>query len=297
MTTAGPPVRKLFCFGFGYTAEALAHSLKSSGTAIAGTRTRAPSVSGVYPIAVFDGTGHSAEAARLLAGTTHLLLSIPPTADGDLAFAHHASDLAGLITLRWIGYLSTVGVYGDAHGGTVDETSPLNPTSERAQRRVVAEDQWRTFGQAHGITTQVFRLPGIYGPGRSALDSLRAGTARRVIKPGQIFNRAHVADIAGALAAAIDLCDGAQKPPFDTYNIVDDEPAPPQDVVAYAAELLSLPVPPDIPYDAATLSPMARSFYGESKRVRNARLKAALGYRLLYPNYRDGLKAIAAAGA
>ena len=288
---------RLFCFGLGYTARVLAEQLLSdhrhAGINIAGTRTR-PDASddGLIKLAEFSGDSPGAGVTRLLAGATHLLISIPPDLEGDPALRCYASDLASLSTLRWIGYLSTIGVYGDAGGGTVDETSPTKPQSERAMRRVTAENQWRAFGQQTGKRVEIFRLPGIYGPGRSVIDSLRSGTAKRIVKPGQVFNRVHVIDIARALETAMALAATGCPSPYDTYNVVDDEPAPPQDVVAFAAELLGLPPPPEIPFDAATLSPMARSFYSESKRVSNARLKSAFGFKLAYPSYREGLQAI-----
>ena len=288
---------RLFCFGLGYTARVLAEQLLSdhrhAGINIAGTRTR-PDMSNEWAIklAAFNGDSAGTGVAMLLAGSTHLLISIPPDIEGDPALRCHASDLASLSTLRWIGYLSTIGVYGDAGGGTVDETSPTKPQSERAMRRVTAENQWRAFGQQTGKRVEIFRLPGIYGPGRSVIDSLRSGTAKRIVKPGQVFNRVHVIDIAQALETAMALAATGCPSPYDTYNVVDDEPAPPQDVVAYAADLLGMPPPPEVPFDAATLSPMARSFYSESKRVSNARLKSALGFNLAYPTYREGLQAI-----
>ena len=223
----------------------------------------------------------------MLAGTTHALISIPPDLEGDVVLRHFRDDLAALPELAWVGYLSTVGVYGDWQGQWVDETSPTRPISERSLRRVQAERAWLDFGKATGKRVEVFRLAGIYGPGRSVIDTLRAGTARRIVKPGQVFNRIHVDDVARVLAAAIDRDTGHR-----IYNVSDDEPAPPQDVVAYAAELLGLPVPPEIAYETAGLAGMAASFWAESKRVSNARIKADLGVELMYPTYREGLRAL-----
>ncbi len=282
---------RLFCFGFGYSAEALARRLSARVSALGGTRTSLAGADGPLgaKLAVFQGDGASAEVRGLLAGTTHLLVSVPPDLEGDMVLRHFRDDLAGLPELAWIGYLSTVGVYGDCGGEWVDEASPTRPTSERSLRRVLAEQAWLAFGAESGRRVEVFRLSGIYGPGRSVIDNLKAGTARRIVKPGQVFNRIHVDDIARVLAAAIDL------PPGHTvYNVSDDEPAPPQDVVAYAAELLGLPVPPDIPFERAGLSGMAASFWAESKRVSNARIKTALGVELAYPTFREGLRAIVA---
>ncbi|MEQ1649990.1 MAG: SDR family oxidoreductase [Hyphomicrobiaceae bacterium] len=293
MTTT--PSQKLFCFGLGYSARVLIEHLQETAAnqwAFAGTHTRpepqpAKKRDGDVSIATFSGDGPSAEVRTHLRDATHVLISIPPDLEGDPALRHHGIDLAQLPSLQWIGYLSTIGVYGDAAGGWVDETTPARPSSERALRRALAETQWRSFGTTHGKRVQVFRLPGIYGPGRSVIDSLRDGTAKRVIKPGQVFNRIHVVDIARVLAAAM------QAPAvYSIYNVVDDEPAAPQDVITYAAELLGIRAPAEVAFDAARMSPMAQSFYSENKRVKNDRIKQALGVTLQYPTYREGLLAI-----
>jgi nucleoside-diphosphate-sugar epimerase len=200
-----------------------------------------------------------------------------------------AATLSHLPNLRWAGYLSTTGVYGDCGGAWVDEDSPLAPNVERARRRVEAEQAWR----AAGLPLHIFRLAGIYGPGRSAIDSVRAGTARRIVKPGQVFSRIHVEDIAQSVLASLD-----HPRPGAVYNLCDDDPAPPQEVIAYACRLLGVAPPPEIPWQQAlaTLSPMALSFYADSKRVRNDRMKAELGVTLAYPSYREGLRAILAGG-
>jgi nucleoside-diphosphate-sugar epimerase len=281
---------KLFCYGFGYTANALVDRLSGRDITIAGTRTRAGAKAGIE-IAAYCGDGRSAEVATLLAGTTHVLISIPPDLEGDATVRDFAADLAALPDLAWIGYLSTIGVYGDAQGAWVDEYTPANPQSERSLKRFRAENQWRAFGQTHKKHVDIFRLPGIYGPGRSMIEALKAGTAKRIIKPGQVFNRIHVDDIALALDAAMGHA-APGKPGFGLYNLTDDEPAPPQDVVLYAAELLDLPPPPEITFSDAKLSPMGSSFYAESKRVRNTRIKTTLGLRLKYPTYREGLVSI-----
>lgn len=282
---------RLFCFGFGYSAESLALRLSARDAALAGTRTSlAGSAPGIgVSLAEFRGDVPSLAVRDLLQGTTHLLISIPPDLEGDVVLRLHGEDIAALADLVWVGYLSTVGVYGDWHGEWVDETSPTRPLSERSLRRVQAERAWLEFGRETGRRVEIFRLSGIYGPGRSVIDNLRAGTAKRIVKPGQIFNRIHVDDIARVLAAAIDKATGHR-----IYNVSDDEPAPPEDVVAYAAELLGIPVPPEIPFDKAGLSGMAASFWGESKRVSNARIKRDLGVELIYPTYREGLRALAA---
>jgi nucleoside-diphosphate-sugar epimerase len=238
----------------------------------------------------FTGVTPSDDLRRRLARTTHLLLSAAPDDRGDPVLGLHADDVrraAQSGVLRWIGYLSTIAVYGDAAGGWVDEETPATPGSARGRRRVEAEAQWLALGRETGVAVQVFRIAGIYGPGRSTIDALRAGTAHRIIKAGQVFNRIHVADIAQVLAAAM-----AGRGHHAIYNLADDEPAPPQDVIVHAAELIGVPPPPEEPFETAVLSPMARSFYGEVKRVRNARIKDDLGVRLLYPTFREGLAAL-----
>ena len=280
--------QRLFCFGYSYSAEYLARRLQPRGFRIAGTarspeRVAALEAAGIeaYP---FDGTADMPAGA--LAGTTHILASIPPDATGDPALRRHGPDIARLPGVAWIGYLSTTGVYGDSGGAWVDETAPPVPLTERARRRVVAEAAW----QALDPPAHVFRLAGIYGPGRSTLDQVRAGTARRIVKPGQAFSRIHVADIAQALEASI-----GRPRPGAIYNLCDDEPAPSSDVVAFACRLLGVEPPPEIPFEEARLSEMALSFYGESRRVSNAAIKRELGLDLLYPTYREGLTALAAA--
>ena len=276
--------RHLFCFGLGFSGLALAERLRARGWRVSGT-TRSPdkaqalTVRGI--VAHAFGPEHALDPARF-AEASHVLSAVPPDADGDLVLARHGADLARLAP-AWVGYLSTTGVYGDRAGDWVDERAALQPVGERGARRVAAEAGWRALG----LPLHVFRLAGIYGPGRSALDAVRAGTARRVVKPGQLFSRIHVADLAAVIAASI-----ARPDPGAVYNVCDDEPAPPQDVIEHACRLLGAPVPPAIPFEDAQLSPMARSFYAESKRVSNARIKAELGVRLIYPDYRAGLAAL-----
>jgi nucleoside-diphosphate-sugar epimerase len=286
----------LFCFGLGYSADVVAQRLLSKGWRVSGTARSPARADGLsargYCGFVYDGAHAVPDVTNSLSTASHILLSIPPNADGDPAFAHFSATLANSFALSWIGYFSTVGVYGDAGGGWVDESTAAEPLSERGRRRLAAERHWLSLGERAGKSVVIFRLPGIYGPGRSALDDIRAGTARRIIKPGQVFNRIHVEDIANAVEAAI-----ARPHVTGPVNVTDDEPGPPQDAVAYAAELLRLPPPPEVDFATAPLSEMARSFYSESKRVRNTRLKNELGVRLDFPNYRDGLKGILAAGA
>ena len=281
---------RLFCFGFGYSAAALAGHLSLHGFTVTGT---SRSEAGCLAI---EALGH--EAVRfdgaapmkpgVLEGNTHVLVSVPPGANGDPVLRWHATDLAALAkSIAWLGYLSTTGVYGDHGGGLVDENSTLQPTSARGQRRLVAENRWLDLHRTSGLPLHIFRLAGIYGPGRNPFEALQRGTARRVVKPGQVFSRIHVDDVAGVLEASV------FKPhPGRVYNLADDEPAPPQDVVLHAATLLAVPPPPEIPFDKAPLSAMARSFYGESKRVNNRRIKDELGYELRYRSYREGLAAL-----
>jgi len=219
--------------------------------------------------------------------TTHLLISAAPGADGDPVLGALDHMLVMLPHLEWVGYLSTIGVYGNADGAWIDESAPRAPSSERGRRRVIAEDAWLALGARTGVPVQIFRLPGIYGPGRSPLHKVAAGKSRRVIKEGQVFNRAHVEDIAQVVLASI------QRPRAGgIYNVSDEEPAPPQDVITFAAELLGVEPPPEVDFATAEMTPMARSFYSDNKRVGNARIKDELGVMLKYPTYREGLRQV-----
>lgn len=282
---------RLFAFGLGFSAQALARRLAAQGWEIAGTARDDAKVTQLRAkgcdATCFAGDKDNPKLGGVLQGTTHLLHSIPPGPDGDFVLAHYRDEIAKLGTLEWIGYLSTVGVYGDQQGRWVDETTEPKPNSARTEARVKAERAWLDFGKGIGVPVQVFRLAGIYGPGRSVFDKLRAGTARRINKNGQVFSRIHVEDIATVLEASI-----ARPHPGTVYNVCDDEPAPPEEVIAHAAQLLGVPVPPAVPLEEAGLSPMARSFYAESKRVSNARIKRELGVDLAYPSYREGLRAL-----
>ena len=276
----------LLCIGLGYTARVFAARVASDGWRVIGTARTADGAASIaalgYEAIVFNGTAPSEELRTALASSTHLLVSAPPDASGDPLLRRHAADLPR--TLSWIGYLSTVGVYGDHGGAWIDETTAPKPVSTRSRWRLAAEQSWLDLAQSSGLRVEIFRLAGIYGPGRGPLESVRKGKARAIVKPGQVFNRIHVEDIANVLAAAI-----ARPTAHNIYNVSDDEPAPPQDVLAHAATLLRLPPPPFIDFATADLTPMARSFYSECKRVSNARVKAALGLALDYPTYRDGL--------
>ena len=275
---------RLFCLGLGYTALALARRLRPQGWAIGGT-CREPDKAATLRAGGIDAIVDPDDARRLIAMATHLLASIPPDADGDPALALWGPAIARHPGLAWVGYLSTTGVYGDRDGDWVDETAPLAPTGERGQRRVEAEAAWSAL--LPGVPVHIFRLAGIYGPGRSALDTVRAGRAQRVVKRGQVFSRVHVDDIAQVLAASI-----ARPRPGAVYNVCDDNPAPPDEVIAYACELLGVAPPPAVPFEQADLSEMARSFYADNKRVSNRLIKTELGVDLVYPDYRAGLRAL-----
>ena len=220
-----------------------------------------------------------------------LLISIAPDRQGDPVLARFADTLAQCRKLRRIIYLSTIGVYGDHAGAWVDETSETAPRSERGQARFVAEGQWRVLGDTMNIPVQILRLAGIYGPGRNLLVKLREGDARRIVKPGQKFNRTHVDDVAQAIALTL-----ASDGPGGVWNVADDEPAPPQDVIAFAAQLLGMAPPPEEPFETAQITPMARSFYADNKCVSIDKLKRELGFKPRYPTYREGLRALAEAG-
>jgi nucleoside-diphosphate-sugar epimerase len=278
---------RLFCFGLGYSAVALGRALMAEGWRVAGTtrseERRAGLAGARFEVHLFARERPLDPA--VLAGTTHLLASIPPDEAGDPVLAHHRDHLLDLPDLAWAGYLGTTGVYGDRDGAWVDESDPVDPTMPRTRRRVAAEGAWLASGQP----VHRFRLAGIYGPGpgRNPLDALRRGTARRIVKPGQVFGRIHVDDIVQVLRASM-----ARPNPGAIYNLADDLPAPPQDVVAFAAGLLGVPPPPEVPFEAAELSPMARSFYADNRRIANARIKEELGVSLFHPTYREGLRAI-----
>lgn len=273
----------LFSFGHGYTARALSRRLTPKGWRIVGTTRDAAEkdairAAGAEPL-VWPGE------APDLDGVTHLLISTAPTAQGDPVLAALRDEIAARARqFAWVGYLSTTAVYGDHQGGWVDETTPATPTAERGRWRLQAEQDWAAIP---GLPLHIFRLAGIYGPGRGPFSKLKKGGLRRIIKPGQVFSRIHVEDIAQVLEASMRRPD-----PGAIYNVCDDEPVPPQDVIGYAAQLQGLPLPPAVDFDTADLTPMARSFYNENKRVRNDRIKTDLGVTLKYPNYREGLEAL-----
>ena len=273
----------LLIFGYGFSSRALARSLPDHWNVRATTRTQEKAEriaeDGVTSL-IFPGT----DMAEHIAWASHVLLSAGPQDGRDPVLLELRDAFVSARHLEWVGYLSTTGVYGDHKGGWVTEDAPLTPATKRGQARVAAEGEWMTLFHKHQLPVHLFRLAGIYGPGRGPFAKVRAGTARRIIKEGQVFSRIHVDDIAQVLRASI-----AQPNPGAAYNVCDDDPAPPQDVIAHAAELLSLPIPPAIRFEDAEMTPMARSFYAESKRGDNTRSKDELGVRLIYPDYRVGL--------
>jgi len=278
--------RHLFIFGLGFSARVIARAALDRGWRVSGT-TRSGQSDGLDGITVHAFDRDHPLPVQALDAVTHVLSSVPPDHDGDPVL-----DMAGAALCQlapaWVGYLSTTGVYGDCQGDWVDEDAPLRPDLDRSRRRVLAEQAW----QGSGLPVQVFRLAGIYGPGRSAIDTVRQGRARRIIKPDQVFSRIHVDDIAQVVLASIE-----RPHPGRVYNLCDDDCAPPQDVITHACALLGVEPPPEVEWEQAqaTLSPMALSFYADNKRVRNDRIKQELGVRLRYPSYRQGLAAILSA--
>jgi len=288
--------KRLFCFGYGYTADYLGHELQTNheGWTIGGT-TRDPERRQELLLRrirarVFDYEHPIADPRTLFSRFSHLLISTPPDDRGDPVYNMHAEELINLPNLKWVGYLSSTGVYGNRNGASVDETAEVTPTSQRGSRRALAEQQWYSLFEKHNVPVHIFRLSGIYGPGRSALDTMRAGIARRVDKPGHVFNRIHVDDIVQTIIASF-----KNPNPGQVYNLADDIPAPSHEVIAEACALLNMPAPPLIHHDEVDLSPIAQSFYKDNKHVLNDKIKRELGIELKYSNYRDGLKGCLAA--
>ncbi len=284
-------MKHLFVFGLGYSASAIAALLRQSGWQITGTvlseaKFDALRRQGFAPLLFGDADG----VRQAMDSATHCLVSVPAGEAGDPVLAAHGEGLPAAPRLRWAGYLSTIGVYGGLDGGWADEDTPAKPDTERGAARIKAEADWTAFCARRGLPLDIFRLAGIYGPGRNPLERIRRGEAHRIVKPGQVFNRIHVDDIAQTIAAAV--FQERTQPGTRLFNLADDEPAPPQDVILYAAELLGAPPPPEIPFEQATLSPMARSFYVGNKRIRNDKIKRELGIALKYPTYREGLRAL-----
>jgi len=280
----------LLCFGFGFSARELATGLPKDDWRITGTSRSRVGCETIQAMG-FEAQVFNYETpldASVLDDVTHVVVSVPPGKSGEPVLAAHGRDLASRTGhIKWLAYLSTTGVYGDRDGGCVDETSPLEPSTARGQARQEAETGWLDLWREHGLPVHLFRLAGIYGPGRNQVETVKAGTAKRIVKRGQVFSRIHVADIAGILRSSM-----ARPNPGSAYNVCDDEAAPPQEVVAYAAQLLGAAPPPEIAFEDAEMSVMAKSFYAESKRVKNDKVKQELGYEFIYPTYREGLKSL-----
>lgn len=277
--------KTLLSLGHGYSARALAARLIPQGWRIIGTTRSREKLDEIAATGVEPMLWPGSDLSSLLQEVPNLLVSAGPGPEGDPVLLDLQDEItAAAPHLRWVGYLSTTGVYGDHGGDWVDETTPLTPSTRRGAARVQAEAEW---GAIPGLPLHIFRLAGIYGPGRGPFAKVRKGTARRIIKPGQVFSRIHVEDIAQALDLSL-----AKPQPGAIYNLCDDDPAPPQDVIGHAAALLGLPLPPAVDFDKAEMTPMARSFYAESKKVRNDHAKAALGWQPIYPDYRSGLAAL-----
>ncbi|RNF34409.1 SDR family oxidoreductase [Paracoccus methylarcula] len=277
---------EMLIFGHGYTAGYLTPLAITRDWRVTGTTRNHPERVSAAGADALLWPGQEDDIRRVITRSDAILVSAAPTEGGDPVLAVFADEL-GRARPRWLGYLSTTGVYGDRNGGWVDETSDLTPSTARARSRVQAEQAWQALAAAHDLPLHIFRLAGIYGPGRGPFAKLRNGTARRIVKPGQVFSRIHVEDIARILMASIDA-----PAPGAVYNLCDDDPAPPQDIIACAARMLDMPPPPAVDFEEADLGPMARSFYSDSKRVSNERIKRDLGITLKYPDYRSALAAI-----
>ncbi len=278
----------LLSFGHGYSAQVLGRHLIPLGWRVIGTSRDPENLPAISAQGATTIHWPGDDISSPLANATHLLISVAPNADGDPVLNALRREITTIAPqLKWVGYLSTIGVYGNHNGAWVNEDTPLTPATNRGKLRVKAEAEWQKLAADTGLPLHIFRLAGIYGPGRGPFAKVRKGTARRIVKPNQLFSRIHVEDIAAVLAASI-----AQPNLGRIYNVCDDNPAPPQDVIAYAAELLGLPTPPTEDFATAKMTDMARSFYAESKSVSNARIKSELGVALKYPTYQVGLQAL-----
>lgn len=283
---------RAFFFGLGYSSQASAQLMQKSGefvdtlgTVRTADKANALTQSGLSAV-VFEGSAPGPDVGVALRDCTHVVVSIAPDEVGDRVLRHHRAEIDAMPDLQWLCYYSTVGVYGDFGGAWIDESAPLSPRNLRSGVRASAEEEWIDYAKARGVPLCILRLAGIYGPGRSSFDKLADGTARRVIKPGQVFNRIHVEDIARVTMLA------AEQRLTGNFNLADDEPCPPQDLITYAAEKMGVAPPAEVDFETAEMTPMARSFYRDNKRVSNKAIKEALGIELLYPNYRAGLDAI-----
>ena len=288
--------KRLFCFGYGYVCDYLGHALQqhSEGWTLAGTtrddERRKELLARRVRTHIFDYEQPLVDAKETLKNATHILVSTPPDERGHPTFQMHAQDLLELPNLEWVGYLSSTGVYGNRNGGEVDETAEIRPTSQRGSRRAVAEQEWMSLYQRHGVPVHIFRLAGIYGPGRSALDSVRVGVSRRIDKAGHLFNRIHVEDIAQVILKSFD-----NPNPGSYYNLADDSPSASHEVIKEACMMLGVEVPPLIPFEEIDMAPITQSFYKDNKVVNNQKIKSELGVQLKYPDFRSGLKGCLAA--
>jgi nucleoside-diphosphate-sugar epimerase len=283
---------RLFAFGLGYSAQRIVRlpAIEASGTVRSDEAVQVLRREGIEAF-VFDGVQADAGRTAALAQAQAILISAPPAPSGDPVHRAFAREISAAPGLKRILYLSTIGVYGDWGGAWIDEASETRTTSPRGRWRLAAEERWRALGAERAVPVDVLRLAGIYGPSRNALAKLREGDARRIVKPGQVFNRVHVDDIAEVVRLLLGA--GARG---GVWNLADEEPAPPQDVIAFAAGLLGLAPPPEEPFEGAAMSEMSRSFYEDNRRIRIDKLKRELGFRPLYPTYREGLRALARAG-
>ncbi len=282
----------LFCFGLGFSARVLAKRLHAQDWKVTGTTRTAEKQQvladqGFENIVLFDKDNPLKDPAEALRDVTHVLISAGPDAQGDAVINQHADTIAALRNLRWLGYLSTTGVYGNHDGAWVDEDAPLSPSSPRSEHRVAAERAWLDLHANHAVPVHLFRLAGIYGPGRSLLDTVKAGKGKRIDRPGQVFSRIHVEDIATVLEASIAAPNSGR-----IYNVCDDMAASPAEVTAHACALLGVEPPPLVPFEEAGLSPMGRTFWLDNKRVSNKRLHEELGVELRYPDYKAGLASL-----
>lgn len=286
-----PNKGSLFCFGLGFAAQTLARNLLAKGWSVSGTCREVDNKDSLESLSVpkfiFDGTCATEEIRKALSQATHLLISIPPQPSGDVVLEQLDSHISGCENLEWIGYISSTGVYGDTQGEWVDESSPLRPATVLNERRVDSEKAWLNLARQKGLPVMVFRCVGIYGPERNLLVSVKQGRARRIAKPGLVFSRIHVEDLAQTLLASME-----NPKPGEIYNVSDDHPSPPAEATEYACKLLNVEPPLLVPFESAELSETARGFYQTNKRVSNKKIKEELGVKLQYPDYRSGLDAI-----
>ena len=284
-------IPRLFCFGLGFSSLALIERLLPKGWKVSGTCQSSKSQDAMreknISALLFNSSQSCPEISQSISVATHLLVTIPPQDSGDVVLNIFSEAIAEAKQLEWIGYISSTGVYGDTKGEWVDEMSPLKGETDLNLKRIAAEKSWLNFGKGNDLPVMLFRCVGIYGPGRNLLESVKKGSARRIDKPGLVFSRIHCADLAQTLEASMRNIQSGE-----IYNVADDLPSPPAEAVEYACGLLGLDQPLLVPYEKAELSPVARSFYSTNKRISNKKIKQELGVKLVYPDYRSGLKAL-----